>query len=291
MRITVITPTRRDSSFLIALGDSLNQHILPSEYNWIIVYNSVSQLFFDEQSEKLSYYFSSNPPRIFYSQDPGKASSVYFATRLLTTDYFLIMNDKDILLANPLEKMELLPLSSSDIGYCFPIKINNSKLYYIEPFSASLIDAYLSRIISGDQLIVYKTSKSLKYFFPPLFNESYLPEDVKHLLAHQDSCTYLFIPLYIFYRKYLVGGLTHNHSAALQSSPFSALLYLYLTLKNITSPTDFRLLRVAAKIIYFQIDTFKRPILTTFFLVLLLPLILVANFWIIFYRSFMAMLK
>ena len=291
MMITVITPTRRDYSFLITLGASLNKHFLPSEYNWIIIYNSVSQLFFDQQYEKLTSYYSSDSPKIYFCPQPGKTSSVYFGINLVTTNYFTIMNDKDILLANPIQRMVLSPLSLSDIGYCFPIKTTLSKFHYSAPFSASLINAYLSKTIIGDQLIIYETRKSLKYFFPPLFNEPYLPEDVKHLLAHQDSRTYLFIPNYILSRKYLDDGLTQNYADTLRSSPFSTLLYLYLTLKNITSLTDFRFFRVAIKIISYQIDTFNRPYFTSSLIILFLPLILFVRFWTKLLRHLITILK
>ena len=290
MSITIITPTIRDYSFLIDLGDSLAQHIDPDSYKWIIIYNSVTSQFFQEASEKLQSYFSTQPPAILYSPKPGKANAVHLATSLVMTKYFLILNDKDILLSNPLDNL-LVPASKSDIGYCFPIKTIYSSINYDKPFSASLIDAYLSRQISGDQLILYITKRSQKYFFPALFDEPYLPEDVKHLLVHQESQTYSFIPTYILFRRYLNDGLTRNHSRALKSSPYSTLLYLYLTLRNISSLSDLRFFKVSIKIFFYQFGTLKRPFLTTLSIIVMLVMVLFSHLLLSIYANLILLFK
>lgn len=270
MKLTVLTPTCREYSYLITLGESLQENVASTDYIWIVIYNSVSNEFFHDQHKRLQSHFKNKSPQILFCEHPGKAASVYYGTRAVNTDYFTIINDKDILLSDPLIHTREHQLSESDIGYCFPIKTDTSKVLYTKIFSASLIDAYLSKKIFGDQLVLYKSCKALKYFFPPIFNETYLPEDVKHLLAHQDSSTYLFVPEYILSRKYLRDGLTCNYERVLRTSPLSTIIYLYLMIKNINSLSNIRLLRSSAKILYLQMDAMKRPFLSSLILILML---------------------
>ena len=292
MRLTIITPTCRDYSFLLVLGESLRKYIPYHEYNWIVIYNSVSQAFYIEQKKLLQAHFSTNSPQILFCSHPGKSSSVHLGTSLVNTEYFTVINDKDILLMNPLKNVPSdYQLPSSVIGFCFPIKTISSKISFSESFTSSLINAYLSRKITGDHLVVYRTKFSLKYFFPPLFNESFMPEDVIHLLAHQDLNTYLFIPQYSISREYLIDGLTRNYSKALKSSPYSSLLYLYLTLKNINSLNNVRFFKVSLKIIFYLLETLRRPYLTTFSLVVMLLIILPSYFFFKLFTKLISLIK
>ena len=243
--ITIITPTigRGRTKFLRRLSKSICE-TQRSSVQWIIVNDSQPSVDLD-----ISDLTSDDKVHVtlLKATDRGKNNAIYQAIPEVESDYFTILNDKDILVDCLHSTITEFKLDKYEIAYILDIETNlNTTVRRVEKesLSTTLIAAYRKRIIRGDKLIVYNSKLSTEIFSKTIFDEKYFPEDIVHLRAHLNNSKYRLLYKTVLKREYLKDGITHNSNRLILESPLSYALYAELTRSSFNSITDIRSLKI-----------------------------------------------
>lgn len=255
--ITVFTPTYNRKKELSNLYNSLleqNYH----DFEWLIVDDGST----DETKKYLKKLIKEQKINInyIYKENGGKQSAYNEGLNHAKGEIFLCIDSDDIL------KENILSTIDKDFG-----KIKKNKkiggIAYIQGYindrdkiigttfpndnqETNYFDIYHKQKVTGDKLIVLKTSVAKEYYFPLINGEKFIPEA---LIFNRISKNYNFIVKnnIAAYKEYLTEGYSNNYFNLVKRNPLGNMLYfkeLYELEKNIYNVYGYILFGIYGKI-------------------------------------------
>ena len=255
--ITVFTPTYNRKEELSNLYKSLleqNYH----DFEWLIVVDGS----IDETKKYLKKLIKEQKINInyIYKENGGKQSAYNEGLNNAKGEIFLCIDSDDILKENILSTIDKdfkKIKKNKKIGGIAYIQgyINDRDKIIGTPFpndnqETNYFDIYHKQKVTGDKLIVLKTSVAKEYYFPLINGEKFIPEA---LIFNRISKKYNFIVKnnIAAYKEYLTEGYSNNYFNLVKRNPLGNMLYfkeLYELEKNIYNVYGYILFGIYGKI-------------------------------------------
>lgn len=235
--ITVFTPSYNRKNTLKKLYDSLLQQG-EVKFEWLIVDDGS----LDDTKEYIDSLILENKIKInyIYKENGGKQSAYNLGLSKAQGDIFICIDSDDILADNALKLIEydFDKLKSDDVaGIMYNQGYLNDKDRVIgssfpcDDFTDTYFNIYHKFSVTGDKLIVLKTSLAKEYPFPLIDGEKFMPEA---LVYNRISLKYKFTckNKIMAYKEYLNDGYSANYFNLVKRNPRGNALY-YLELYNL----------------------------------------------------------
>ena len=229
--ITVFTPSYNRRKELEALYKSLLKQ-KKCEFEWLIVDDGSS----DNTKEYISKLKSDNKINInyVYKKNGGKQSAYNRGLKEAKGDIFLCIDSDDILCDNVLKEIDtdFKEISDNDdicgIAYAQSYISDKDKVIGTLFPSDGLVDTYFNiyhkHKVTGDKLIVLKTSVAKSYDFPLIKGEKFVPEALvfnRIALKYKLKCSNKIMAC----KEYLDSGYSNNYFDLVKRNPNGNRLY------------------------------------------------------------------
>ena len=229
--ITVFTPSYNRENELKQLYKSLLKQDFKN-FEWLIVDDGSK----DNTKEIVKKWKSEKKIKInyVYKQNGGKQSAYNLGLDKCKGDIFLCIDSDDILKSNILKNIEddfkniIDHDSIAGVAYLQSYISDKKKIIGSKFPSNNMIctyyEMYNKHKVTGDKLIVLKTSVAKKYYFPIIEGEKFVPEA---LIFNRISKDYklLFINKVAAHKEYLEGGYSNNYFNLVKRNPKGNALY------------------------------------------------------------------
>lgn len=229
--ITVFTPSYNRKKELKDLYESL----LRQDYNdfeWLIVDDGSK----DDTKSFIEELKKENKINInyVYKENGGKQSAYNKGLDCTKGDIFLCIDSDDILKDNILKTInddfKKIKKDKSIGGVIYVQSYINDKSKIIgtsfkeDNMVENYFDIYHKLNVTGDKLIVLKTSVAKEYYFPLIKGEKFIPEA---LIFNRISNKYNFLCRNIIaaHKEYLQGGYSNNYFNLVKRNPKGNMLY------------------------------------------------------------------
>lgn len=229
--ITVFTPSYNRKKELKDLYESL----LRQDYNdfeWLIVDDGSK----DDTKNFIEELKKENKINInyVYKENGGKQSAYNKGLDCTKGDIFLCIDSDDILKDNILkiinDDFKKIKKDKSIGGVIYVQSYINDKSKIIgtsfkeDNMIENYFDIYHKLNVTGDKLIVLKTSVAKEYYFPLIKGEKFIPEA---LIFNRISNKYNFLCRNIIaaHKEYLQGGYSNNYFNLVKRNPKGNMLY------------------------------------------------------------------
>lgn len=228
--ITVFTPIYNRARLIKELYDSLCLQTF-NEFEWIIVDDGST----DNIKGVIEEYCMENKINIRYYRQAngGKHRAINHGVRKAVGELFLILDSDDILPKNSLENISRcykdIENDSSFAGICGLMAHRNGELISKIPalkkeyIDDNEINFRYKYNITGDLCEVFKTSVMKEFPFPEFDKEKFCPEQLVWFRIARKYKLHL-IPIIIYYRDYLDGGLTSKIVRIRKENPKGTLM-------------------------------------------------------------------
>lgn len=211
--ISIITSTYNRGYILNNLYNSLMKQT-NKNFEWIII-NDGSQ---DNTEELVKTWKPDFSMRYFKQKNGGKHRAINKGVPLAKYDYIFIVDSDDYLPNNSIEIVEKLILSIKDIknmaGIAGLRMYPDGTSIGAFPKIKTFIDATsLERDkykITGDKAEIFKKEILLKYPFPEIDGENFIPEGISWLKIAADGYKIRWYPVPIYIGEYLEDGLSKS---------------------------------------------------------------------------------
>lgn len=254
--ITVFTPTYNREKELINLYNSLltQKNV---EFEWLIVDDGSK----DNTKKIIKKLQKENKINInyVYKENGGKQSAYNCGLDNALGDIFICIDSDDILMDNVLYKIKQdfdkikKDNNIGGIAYLQSYIRDKDKIIGTKFPQDNMVDTYFNiyhkHKVSGDKLIVLKTSVAKEYYFPLIEGEKFVPEA---LIFNRISLKYnfKFINEIMACKEYLDSGYSNNYFSLVKRNPKGNMLYfkeLYNLEKNLYNIYGYILFAVYSK--------------------------------------------
>lgn len=229
--ITVFTPSYNRKSELKKLYKSLLKQDNNS-FEWLIVDDGSS----DDTESYIKKIKKDNKINInyIYKENGGKQSAYNMGLDNAKGNIFLCIDSDDILKENILNMIEndfkkiIKDKDIAGIMYIQSYIKDKNKIIGTSFPNDLMIDTYYNVYnkfkVTGDKLIVLKTSIAKKYYFPIIEGEKFIPEA---LIFNRISLKYKFLCRNVIaaHKEYLEGGYSNNYFSLVKRNPLGNALY------------------------------------------------------------------
>lgn len=222
--ITVLTPTYNRAHLLENAYKSLiNQ--TSNKFEWLIIDDGSN----DNTKEIVNSFIKEKKINIryIYKENGGKHTALNLGTKEAKGELILILDSDDYLdkdaIKLPLKYWEKYKKNKKLCGMMFLKKIENPKYKNIkfEECISNMIEFKYNKNILADMCEVMRTDILRKYPYPTFENERFLSEViVTGEIAKKYDMAY--IPIEIYYAKYLDDGLSQNWMKLVIKNPLGA---------------------------------------------------------------------
>lgn len=231
--ITVFTPSYNRKAELKELYFSLIKQNY-NDFEWLIVDDGST----DGTHDLITELQNENKINInyIYKENGGKQSAYNVGLNYANGDVFFCIDSDDALKENKLGEIakDFTEIHDGDIAGIMYLQgyINNKDKVIGSYFPDNLIDTYYNIYhkngVTGDKLIVYKTSVAKEFYFPIIDGEKFVPEA---LIYNRMSKKYKFIckNIVMAYKEYLDSGYSADYFNLVKRNPNGNALY-YLEL-------------------------------------------------------------
>ena len=225
--MTVFTPTYNRAYKLTDLYQSLLQQTC-LEFEWLIIYDGSL-----DNTRELVASFKDNgkfPIRYIYKQNEGKQIAINHAAKEAKGEWIFIVDSDDVLTTNAVEKVRYYCDSIADDenfagvaglrGKCeggiwltdHPDRKDDEQSILLdkEYIDATAIDYRFKYKIKGDRAEVLRREILLKYPFPHVEGERFIPESYLWYSLADDGYLFRWFNEVIYITEYLEDGLTRN---------------------------------------------------------------------------------
>lgn len=255
--ITVFTPSyNRKKELSILYSSLLNQE--KDIFEWLIIDDGSS----DDTKEYITKLKKEANIKInyIYKENGGKQSAYNVGLSNAKGDIFLCIDSDDILKDNILKEIKddftKIKDNPNIAGLVYLQGYINNKDKIIgtdfpeDNLETNYFDLYHKFKVTGDKLIILKTSVAKEYYFPLIKGEKFVPEA---LIFNRISKKYNFLCLnkVASYKEYLEGGYSSNYFNLVKRNPLSNRLYfkeLYLMEKTIYNVYGYILFSIYGKV-------------------------------------------
>lgn len=282
--ITVFTPTYNRKKELTNLYNSLLEQDY-HDFEWLIVDDGST----DETRKYIKQLKKEQKINInyIYKENGGKQSAYNKGLDYAKGEIFLCIDSDDIL------KKNILSIIDKDFK---KIKKNNKigGIAYIQgyindrdkiigtPFpndnqEINYFDIYHKQKVTGDKLIVLRTTVAKEYYFPLIPGEKFIPEA---LIFNRISKKYNFVVKnnIAAYKEYLNEGYSNNYFSLVKRNPLGNMLYfkeLYELEKNIYNIYGYILFGIYGKVKFH--DLLKEHQAKTLIILLYIPVFIISK--------------
>lgn len=227
--ITVFTPTYNRQNELKKLYQSLLKQNF-SDFEWLIVDDGSS----DNTKDYINKVIIENLIKInyVYKKNGGKQSAYNLGLKKAKGNIFLCIDSDDILAEGALKKISIDFENISDdcAGYAYVQGyISDKKKVIGSKFPNSIKEAYYYDIygkmkVTGDKLIVLKSTIAKEYPFPMIEGEKFVPEA---LVFNRIAKKYKLVLSneIMAYKEYLNDGYSSNYFNLVKRNPNGNALY------------------------------------------------------------------
>ena len=229
--ITVFTPSYNREKELKQLYKSLLKQDFKN-FEWLIIDDGSK----DNTKEIVKKWKAEKKIKInyVYKTNGGKQSAYNLGLDKCKGDIFLCIDSDDVLKSNILNQIEndfkniVNDNSIAGIAYLQSYISNKKKIigskFPTDDMICSYYEMYNKHKVTGDKLIVLKTSVAKKYYFPMIEGEKFVPEA---LIFNRISNDYklLFINKVAAHKEYLEGGYSNNYFNLVKRNPKGNALY------------------------------------------------------------------
>lgn len=229
--ITIFTPSYNRKNELTKLYSSLLKQN-SKDFEWLIVDDGSS----DDTKEYIEKLKKEKRVNInyIYKENGGKQSAYNLGLDNAKGDIFICIDSDDILKENILSIIieDFKKISKrkdiAGIMYVQGYISNQNKIigtYFPEDdMIETCHNVYHKHKVTGDKLIVLKSSVAKEYYFPMIEGEKFVPEA---LIYNRMSLKYCFIckNTIAAYKEYLVGGYSNNYFNLVKRNPLGNALY------------------------------------------------------------------
>lgn len=229
MFLTIFTPTYNRKETLKRLYNSLcNQ--TEKDFEWLIVDDGS----LDDTECLVKEWINAGVIKInyYYQKNAGKAAAHNKGVELSQGKLFVCVDSDDELTKTAVTEIKEVykSFNDSDIGiiaYKYNTKNNNSVTFIkdVNIKHSTLGDLYNKYGMTGDTMLVYKSSVIKKYSFPQYAGEKFMPEAYLYDLLDQEGTLYV-LRRKLYGCEYLDNGYTANIARLLYSNPQGYFAYI-----------------------------------------------------------------
>ena len=241
MIITVFTPTYNRAYILPQLYDSLKRQN-SKHFEWIIVDDGST----DETKRLIEQWIRENAIRIRYfsQKNAGKSIAHNRGVKEAQGELFTCVDSDDYLTEDALTTIETNWRENKDkslIGIlAYRIKPNGDAITKMKNDNISLTtlrDAYKKYGLSGDTMLVYRTSIIKKYEFPHIEGEKFIPEGYLYNKLDKEG-KLAIVRKGIYICDYLDDGYTRNVAKLIYNNYRGYTLHINERIRNVDSGVD-----------------------------------------------------
>lgn len=282
--ITVFTPSYNRKDELGKLYQSLLKQ-KDTEFEWLVVDDGSS----DETDKYLDKLIKDRKIKIryIYKENGGKQSAYNVGLDNALGEIFLCIDSDDILKTNILKEIEDDFLKIKDKnniggiaylqGYITDKKKIIGSVFPSDKLEVNYFDLYHNKKVTGDKLIVLKTTVAREYHFPILAGEKFVPEA---LVFNRMAKKYNFLCLNKVgaYKEYLSSGYSNNYFNLVKKNPLGNRLYfkeLYSLEKKVYNVYGYILFSIYGKVKF--IDMYKEHPAKGQIILLYLPVLVISK--------------
>ena len=222
-KITIFTPTYNRKHLLPNLYKSLLEQD-SKDFVWLIVDDGST----DGTDKYIEQLRKDNKIIIqyYHQNNKGKSQAHNYGVSLCKTELFVCVDSDDYISDNCVSSVinKWKEKDNDDIGvlaFCSQTFFNKDKM--VEHIT--LREAYNTGMISGDTMLIYKTSAISKYSFPHFEGESFVPENYLYDLLDKDG-TLLVLPEVLYFREYVDDGYTKHMNKVIKNNPNGYIAYI-----------------------------------------------------------------
>lgn len=225
--------------------------------------------------------------RYIYKENGGKQSAYNVGLDNAYGDIFLCIDSDDILKSNILKTIDndfLMIKDKNNVGgiaYLQGYITDKNKIigsvFPRDMLEINYFDLYHKEKVTGDKLIVLKTSVAREYYFPIIKGEKFIPEA---LIYNRMAKKYnlLCMNKVAAYKEYLSSGYSNNYFNLVKKNPLGNRMYfkeLYSLEKNVYNVYGYILFSIYGKVKF--IDIYREHAAKVLVILLYLPVLIISK--------------
>ena len=230
MLCTIMTPTYNRADLLPRLYKSLCAQTC-LDFEWLIVDDGSTDGTPDYVEGFLLGAEMGFPIRYFHKKNGGKHSAINYGVKVAEGELFLILDSDDELPPRSLEAIykNYLPIKDNGdfCGVCGYMAHRDGTVIgrplIKDGLKANSLDLRFKYGVKGDMAEVFRTDVLRQFPFPEIERERFCPEALVWNRMAQHYLLHVFGEV-IYYRDYLVGGLTSNIVKIRMQSPVASMM-------------------------------------------------------------------
>lgn len=221
MFLSIFTPTYNRASYLPRLFGSLNRQT-SLDFEWILVDDGS-----DDDTAGVVRKFQEEAlfSMVFISQNnQGKHVAYNTALDHVRGEYFVCVDSDDYLVDTAVGDLkEFINRNSVMTGWVGVLARKFATTLRPEAGRGRLFDLYVSGMVSGDTMLIYKSEIARKYRFPVIEGERFCPEFIIYDQIDYNEGDLLIFDKLLYLGDYLEGGLSKTMPRLIASCPAGSL--------------------------------------------------------------------